>query len=55
MWSSCASITSASGELFSVAGSMGWMPKSRYWKRSLSLVSALFHTCAVFSKQMSEE
>lgn len=46
-------ITSASGRTIFCCGFNGLgCPKSRYWKRSLSLVSALFHTCAVSSKQM---
>jgi Luciferase-like monooxygenase len=53
VWSSCASIANTSGRTIFCCGFNGLgCPKSRYWKRSLSSVSALFHTCAMSSKQM---
>ena len=51
--SSCASITSASEPTIFCCGFNGLeCPKSRYWKRSLSSVSASFRTCELSSKRM---
>jgi hypothetical protein len=53
VWNSCTSITSASEPTMFCYGSNGLeCPKSRCWKRSLSSVSASFHTCEMYRKQM---
>ena len=54
--SSCASITSASEPTIFCCGFNGLeCPKSRYWKRSLSSVSASFRTCELSSKRTRYE